>query len=77
MFIRLTEKQITLYDYSLRERAQAENLGRAAALFSNFHEFQRICTHPRVLMDKSNDVKIAKEKRVLHYASLLRKRNFF
>lgn len=52
-----------LYEYYLNEKSQSACVSRAARLFSDFQEFQRICTHPRVLLNKSVDVKIAREKK--------------
>lgn len=55
--------QKKLYEYYLREKSRSACVSRAARLFADFQEFQRICTHPIVLLDKSNDVKSAREKK--------------
>ncbi|XP_018324185.1 transcriptional regulator ATRX homolog [Agrilus planipennis] len=56
LFIQLSEMQINLYNYYLKNKSflirnRAQSTG--AFLFSDFQELQRVCTHPRVLLDKS------------------------
>ncbi|KAI4469005.1 rad54-like [Holotrichia oblita] len=64
LFVSLTELQIKLYRHYMREKSgQQNNSGKGKSfLFVDFNEFQRICTHPRVLLDKSNQVKKTRDK---------------
>lgn len=47
--IKLTDLQIKLYKYYMEHRPALETTRRAATLFSDFQNLQRIWTHPRVL----------------------------
>ncbi|KRT83926.1 helicase [Oryctes borbonicus] len=63
LFVSLTKLQIKLYEHYMREKSGQKDAGRGKSyLFVDFNEFQRICTHPRVLLDKSNNVKKNKDK---------------
>ncbi|KAK9685229.1 SNF2-related domain [Popillia japonica] len=64
LFVSLTELQIKLYRHYMREKSgRNNNDGKGKSfLFVDFNEFQRICTHPRVLLDKSNQVKKTRDK---------------
>lgn len=68
IFLNLSEVQLKLYEYYLKNMARKApddgSKGRTAFLFTDFQEFQRICTHPRVLLDKSIEQKAAREKLV-------------
>lgn len=58
LFLTLTETQKKLYEYYLKNlarKAKDETSNRTSFLFSDFQAFSRICIHPRVLLDKSND----------------------
>lgn len=62
LFIKLTPVQISLYEEYLKRFARnALDKGGNAYLFSDFQELQRICIHPRVLLDKSNQDKLKKD----------------
>lgn len=47
--IRLTELQIKLYKYYMEHKPSVETTRKAATLFQDFQNLQRIWTHPRVL----------------------------
>ncbi|KAF2905325.1 hypothetical protein ILUMI_00852 [Ignelater luminosus] len=59
LFLTLSEVQINIYQYYLSNysRRPLDNTKmRTSFLFVDFQEFQRICTHPRVLLLKSEEV---------------------
>lgn len=65
LFLLLSEVQIKLYQF-YKDNFSQRNDGskmRSSVLFSDFQEFQRICTHPRVLLNKSE----ARKKQVRNY----------
>lgn len=65
LLVSLTELQIKLYQHYLREKSGQKNTdSNRSFLFVDFNEFQRICTHPRVLLDKSIQVKQTRDKLV-------------
>lgn len=49
VFIKLTQLQIKLYQYYMQHRPSLETSRKAATLFQDFQNLQRIWTHPRVL----------------------------
>ncbi|XP_060536175.1 transcriptional regulator ATRX homolog [Cylas formicarius] len=55
LFIKLSEVQAKLYMHYMKNFAQKriEGSRNTSFLFTDFQELQRICTHPRVLLDKS------------------------
>ncbi|XP_065167322.1 transcriptional regulator ATRX homolog isoform X2 [Atheta coriaria] len=53
IFISLTDVQRSLYQHYLLNFAQRASGTRTSFLFTDFQELQRICTHPRVMLDKS------------------------
>lgn len=58
LFIRLTETQVKIYrHYMDRFARQGDGSNRTSFLFADFQELQRICTHPRVLLDRSKEKK--------------------
>ncbi|KAJ8985899.1 hypothetical protein NQ317_010656 [Molorchus minor] len=58
LFINLTETQIKLYKHYMEKFARRnDGSNRTSFLFTDFQQLQRICTHPRVLLDKSNEKK--------------------
>lgn len=61
LFLTLTPKQIELYRYYMdniaRNQDASRSKGKTSFLFADFQEFQRICTHPKVLQDKSLEVR--------------------
>ncbi|XP_018566294.1 transcriptional regulator ATRX homolog isoform X2 [Anoplophora glabripennis] len=58
LFIQLTETQVKIYSHYMdRFARQNDGSNRTSFLFADFQELQRICTHPRVLLDKSNERK--------------------
>ncbi|XP_008195590.2 transcriptional regulator ATRX homolog isoform X2 [Tribolium castaneum] len=64
LFLSLTETQIKLYQHYMDRFARSgDGSNRTSFLFVDFQALQRICTHPRVLLDKSIEMKLAKEKR--------------
>jgi transcriptional regulator ATRX len=65
LFLTLTETQIKLYQHYMDHfaRRSLDGSNRTSFLFVDFQALQRICTHPRVLLDKSIEMKLAKEKR--------------
>lgn len=70
LFLNLSDIQLKLYTYYLENmarRAPDDAKGKTCFLFTDFQEFQRICTHPRVLLDKSIENKAAREKFVSLY----------
>lgn len=67
LFLSLTEKQIELYKHYLDNYSKRPVEGvkdRTTFLFMDFQEFQRICTHPRVLNDHSIKKTLESERRV-------------
>lgn len=57
LFIRLTKIQVELYKEYLSKFARQKQSGKGMSfLFQDFQELQRICIHPRVLLDKSQAV---------------------
>lgn len=64
VFVRLTPIQIRLYEFYLRNKSQMAERRYSGGMFADFQELQRICTHPRVMLDKSIDAKIARDKKV-------------
>ncbi|XP_017778371.1 PREDICTED: transcriptional regulator ATRX homolog [Nicrophorus vespilloides] len=63
LFVTLTETQINMYSHYMKEFAQKQNGGRMSFLFVDFQELQRICTHPRVVFDRSVKKRIEDEKK--------------
>ncbi|XP_044263251.1 transcriptional regulator ATRX homolog isoform X2 [Tribolium madens] len=64
LFLSLTETQIKLYQHYMDRFARTgDGSNRTSFLFVDFQALQRICTHPRVLLDKSIEMKLAREKR--------------
>lgn len=58
LFIRLTDTQVKLYKYYMEYLAKrGDGSGRTSFLFSDFQQLQRICTHPRVLLDRTHERK--------------------
>ncbi|XP_066143351.1 transcriptional regulator ATRX homolog [Euwallacea fornicatus] len=58
LFLKLTEVQAKLYKHYLANFARrGDGSNRTSFLFTDFQELQRICTHPRVLLDKSREQK--------------------
>ncbi|KAF5274101.1 hypothetical protein FQR65_LT04499 [Abscondita terminalis] len=57
LFLTLTDTQIKLYQHYIDHFSQrpAEDKLKTSFLFTDFQEFQRICTHPRVLLLKSQE----------------------
>lgn len=54
LFIQLTERQVQIYKYYMEKFArQSDGSNRTSFLFTDFQKLQRICTHPRILLDKS------------------------
>lgn len=62
LFVTLTPIQITLYKEYLQTFARNNSAKGTSYLFQDFQELQRICIHPRVLLDKSNQDKLKKER---------------
>lgn len=64
LFLTLTETQIKLYRHYMNHyaRKSADGSNKTSFLFVDFQSLQRICTHPRVLLDKSIENKLAKDK---------------
>ncbi|KAL1487977.1 hypothetical protein ABEB36_015357 [Hypothenemus hampei] len=63
LFLKLTEVQVKLYKHYMENFARrSDGSNRTSFLFTDFQELQRICTHPRVLLDKSLENKERKEK---------------
>ena len=68
LFVNLSDLQIKLYNLYLKERSgkfREESGIKTAHLFTDFQELQRICTHPRVLLNKSIIDKEKQGKRVI------------
>ncbi|XP_049822922.1 transcriptional regulator ATRX homolog isoform X2 [Aethina tumida] len=66
LFVTLTETQVKMYQHYMTHFGQKSNgSGRTSFLFNDFQQLQRICTHPRVLLDKSIEDKEKKEKNFL------------
>ncbi|KAF5291302.1 hypothetical protein FQA39_LY03453 [Lamprigera yunnana] len=57
LFLTLTETQIKLYQHYKDNFSQKPEKSKikSSFLFSDFQEFQRICTHPRVLLLKTEE----------------------
>ncbi|XP_044744842.1 transcriptional regulator ATRX homolog [Coccinella septempunctata] len=58
LFLTLTEAQKKLYKHYMEHfarQASDDGTSRASFLFKDFQALSRICIHPRVLLDKSND----------------------
>ncbi|CAH1116535.1 unnamed protein product [Phaedon cochleariae] len=56
LFVNLTETQVKLYKHYMdRYARQNDGSNRTSFLFTDFQQLQRICTHPRVLKDKSSE----------------------
>ncbi|CAH1126465.1 unnamed protein product [Ceutorhynchus assimilis] len=63
IFLKLTDVQIKLYKHYIENLArQNDGSNKTSFLFADFQQLQRICTHPRVLLDKSNEDRDKKEK---------------
>lgn len=62
LFITLTKIQVELYKEYLAKFARNSAAKGMSFLFQDFQEFQRICIHPRVLLDKSIKDKLKKDK---------------
>ncbi|KAB0803719.1 hypothetical protein PPYR_00689 [Photinus pyralis] len=58
LFLKLTPVQIKLYQHYKSNFSQKPSEGKikSSFLFKDFQQFQRICTHPRVLLMKSREV---------------------
>lgn len=56
LFVRLSDVQVKLCQHYMDNFAQKRNGNRNVSfIFTDFQQFQRICTHPRVLLDKSSE----------------------
>lgn len=55
VFIKLTDLQIKLYLYYMQHRPAMDTSKKAATLFQDFQNLQRIWTHPRVLRYNSDN----------------------
>ena len=66
IFLKLSETQIKLYQHYMNHFAKRniDGSNRTSFLFVDFQALQRICAYPRVLLDKSIEMKLAKERRV-------------
>ncbi|XP_072392281.1 uncharacterized protein XNP isoform X2 [Diabrotica undecimpunctata] len=54
LFLKLSDVQIKIYKCYMEKYARKnEGSTRTSFLFNDFQQLQRICTHPRVLLDKS------------------------
>ncbi|ERL90914.1 hypothetical protein D910_08258, partial [Dendroctonus ponderosae] len=54
LFLKLSDLQTKLYRHYMDHFARrGDGSNRTSFLFTDFQELQRICTHPRVLLDKS------------------------
>ncbi|CAG9828068.1 unnamed protein product [Diabrotica balteata] len=54
LFLKLSDVQIKIYKCYMEKYARKnEGSSRTSFLFNDFQQLQRICTHPRVLLDKS------------------------
>ncbi|XP_063932980.1 transcriptional regulator ATRX homolog isoform X3 [Zophobas morio] len=64
IFLKLSETQIKLYQHYMNHFAKRniDGSNRTSFLFVDFQALQRICAHPRVLLDKSIEMKLAKER---------------
>lgn len=62
LFVTLTPIQIALYKEYLDKYARNNDKKGMSYLFQDFQEFQRICIHPRVLLDKSVLDRLKKDK---------------
>ncbi|XP_030744954.1 transcriptional regulator ATRX homolog isoform X1 [Sitophilus oryzae] len=63
LFLKLTDVQVKLYEHYMQNLARKnQGLARTSFLFNDFQALQRICTHPRVLMEKSAE---DKEKKMM------------
>ncbi|CAH0551007.1 unnamed protein product [Brassicogethes aeneus] len=63
LFVSLTDVQVKIYEHYINNFArQNDGSNRTSFLFTDFQQLQRICTHPRVLLDKSIEDKEKKEK---------------
>lgn len=70
LFLRLSELQTKLYKHYMAQFAKrGDGSHRTSFLFTDFQELQRICTHPRVLLDKSNEDR--DKKYVSHFIRVL------
>lgn len=58
LFVKLSDTQIKLYKYYMEKLAKKnDGSNRTSFLFTDFQQLQRICTHPRVLADKTKEKK--------------------
>ncbi|KAF7271451.1 hypothetical protein GWI33_015673 [Rhynchophorus ferrugineus] len=56
LFIQLTEVQVKLYKHYIENLARkGDTSNKTSFLFNDYQYLQRICTHPRVLKEKSQD----------------------
>lgn len=63
LFITLTKIQIELYkEYLTKHSKRGSDTKGMSYLFQDFQELQRICIHPRVLLDKSIQDKLKRDK---------------
>ncbi|RZB39883.1 transcriptional regulator ATRX -like, partial [Asbolus verrucosus] len=64
LFLNLTDIQIQLYQHYMDHfaRRNVDGSNRTSFLFVDFQALQRICAHPRVLLDRSIELKNAKDK---------------
>ncbi|CAG9857643.1 unnamed protein product [Phyllotreta striolata] len=58
LFVRLSDAQVKLYKHYMEHYARkTDGTNRTSFLFVDFQTLQRICTHPRVLADKTKENK--------------------
>ncbi|XP_050509138.1 transcriptional regulator ATRX homolog isoform X2 [Diabrotica virgifera virgifera] len=58
IFLKLSDVQVKIYKTYMEKYARKnEGSNRTSFLFNDFQQLQRICTHPRVLLDKSIEKK--------------------
>lgn len=58
IFVQLSDVQVKLCQHYMDNFAQKRNGNRNVSfIFTDFQQFQKICTHPRVLLDKSSERK--------------------
>ncbi|XP_056648493.1 transcriptional regulator ATRX homolog isoform X1 [Diorhabda sublineata] len=58
LFLKLSDVQVKLYRHYIEHYARKnDGSNRTSFLFADFQELQRICTHPRVLKDRSVEKK--------------------
>lgn len=62
LFVTLTKIQVALYKEYLKRFARSSEAKGMSYLFQDFQELQRICIHPRVLLDKSMKDRLKKDK---------------